>query len=95
MDLTKDDVIKVADNARLHVSEDEIETYTKQINHMLHYVKKIQEINTDNVEPTTHGNTITDVLRKDDAVQWGERDKALENASDSAEGHFKVPSVLD
>src|SRR5690625_5071870 len=91
MDITKDDVIKTAENARLHVTEDELETYTKQINHLVAYVKKIQEINTDNVEPTTHGNTVKDVLRSDKPVKWKERDGAIENAPDSENDHFKVP----
>lgn len=95
MEIKQEDVLKTAENARLHLSDEEIEKYTKEINHMLSYVKRIQEINTDNVEPTTHGNTARDVLRKDEPVEWASRDKALENAPEIEDDHFKVPTVIE
>lgn len=95
MEFTKEDVLKTADNARLHLSDEELEVYTKEMNRMVAYVKKIQEINTDDVEPTTHGNDVRDVLRADEPVEWEERDKALENAAEVEDDHFKVPTVIE
>lgn len=95
MDITKENVLRTAENARLHLTDDEVEKYTKQVNHIVSYVKKIQEINTDDVEPTTHGNTVRDVLRNDQPIQWKDRDKALENAPDVDETYFKVPTIID
>lgn len=95
MEMTKEDVLKVAENARLYLTDEEVGKYTKEINDIISYVKKIQAINTDDVEPTTHGNTVKDVLRKDEPVVWQERDAALENAPETEEDHFKVPTVIE
>lgn len=94
-EITKEDLLKTAENARLHLTEEEVETYTKEVNRMLAYVKKIQEINTDDVEPTTHGNTMKDILRNDEPVEWDSRDAALENAPEIEDDHFKVPTVIE
>lgn len=95
MELTKDNVLKIADNARLHLTDDELEKYTKEINEALSYMTKIQAINTDEIEATTHGNTVKDVLRKDEAAVWEERDQALENAPEVEDDQFKVPTVIE
>lgn len=95
MEINKENVLKTAENARLHLSEDEVETYTTEINRIVSYVKKIQEINTDGINPTTHGNTVKDVLRNDEPVKWESRDHALENAPEVEEDHFKVPTVIE
>src|SRR5690625_3422079 len=80
MEIKKENLIRTAENARLYLTDEEVEQYTKQVNHMISYVKKIQEINTDDVEPTTHGNSEKDVLRNDSPVQWKEQDQAFDNA---------------
>lgn len=95
MEITKEMLEKVAENARLALTDEELETYTKEVNRMVQYVKKIQEINTDDVEPTTHGNRVYDVLRKDEPKTWELRDKALDNAPEIEDDHFKVPSVIE
>lgn len=95
MEITKENVLKTAENARLHLTDEEIEKYTKEINDMVSYVKKIQAINTDDIEPMTHGNTVKDVLRKDEPVVWQERDAALKNAPEIEDDHFKVPTVIE
>lgn len=95
MEMTKEDMLKIAENARLHLSDDEVEEYTKEVNRMVSYVKKIQAINTDDIEPTTHGNDVKDVLRNDEPVEWKQRDQALENAPEIEDDHFKVPTVIE
>ncbi len=95
MEFTKEKLEKVAENARLLLTEEELEKYTKEVNRMVQYVKKIQEINTDDVEPTTHGNKVHDVLRHDEPKTWELRDQALENAPEVEDDHFKVPSVIE
>lgn len=95
MEITKENVLKTAENARLYLTDEEIQKYTKEINDMITYVKKIQAINTDDVEPTTHGNSVKDVLRKDEPVIWQERDEALENAPEIENDQFKVPTVIE
>lgn len=94
-DITKDQVKKVADLARLAISEKETEMFTEQLSSILKYAKKINELNTEDVEPTTHGIDLKNVLRKDESKQWITSEEALKNAPDKQDGHFRVPSILE
>ena len=93
--LTKNDVLRTADLARIALSEKEAEMYCTQLNEILSFTEKINEINTDNVKPTTNGNTLLNILRKDEPVQWNKREEALHNAPVHEDGQFKVPAIMD
>lgn len=94
-EITKEDVLKTAELARLAITEEEAEMYSAQLSKIITYTEKIQEINTDGVKPTTNGNTITNVLREDEPVKWDKREKALNNAPEQEDGQFKVPAIMD
>ncbi|NLI67560.1 MAG: Asp-tRNA(Asn)/Glu-tRNA(Gln) amidotransferase subunit GatC [Bacilli bacterium] len=95
MELTKEEIQKVAENARLHLTDEEVEKYTKTTNEMINHVQKLLELNTDDVEPTTHGNTVKDVLRNDIPKRWEDRDQIFKNAPDHEDNQFKVPALID
>lgn len=93
--ITKKDVEYVAGLARLEFSEEEKENFTKTLNDILEYAQKLNEINTDNVEPTAHILSVKNVFRKDEARPSMDREKILENAPDSDRGCFRVPRVIE
>lgn len=95
MELTKEDLLKVAENARLYLEDEEVDKYLQKTNEIINYVNKLQEINTDDVEATTHGNTVSDVLRDDVPQRWEDRDQAFNNAPDVEDQQFKVPALID
>lgn len=95
MELTKEDLLKVAENARLYLEDEEVDKYLQKTNEIINYVNKLQEINTDDVEATTHGNTVRDVLRDDVPQRWEDRDQAFNNAPDVEDQQFKVPALID
>lgn len=94
-EITVDDVKKIADLIRIALTDEEAEMYTKQIDERLTFANKLSQLNTDDVPPTTHGNTITDVMRKDIPALSISQEEALNNAPDKQDGHFKVPSIMD
>lgn len=94
-EVTKKDVLRTADLARVAVTDEEAEMYREQLTRILTFTEKIQEINTDGVEPTTNGNAVTNVLREDKPKVWDGRDKALENAPEIEDRQFKVPAIMD
>lgn len=69
--------------------------YSDQLTEILTFTEKINEINTDGVKPTTNGNDLTNVLRKDVPVTWDKREEALANAPEEEDGQFKVPAIMD
>ncbi|WP_027964079.1 Asp-tRNA(Asn)/Glu-tRNA(Gln) amidotransferase subunit GatC [Halalkalibacillus halophilus] len=93
--ITKDDVKHVAKLARLEFSEEELERYTDQLSSILNFSEQLNELDTTDVEPTTHVLDMKNVMRKDEAKEWIKKEDALNNAPDQLDGQFRVPSILD
>jgi aspartyl-tRNA(Asn)/glutamyl-tRNA(Gln) amidotransferase subunit C len=55
----------------------------------------LNELDTENVEPTTHVLELSNVLRNDDSREWLTNEEALKNAPDKQDGQVKVPAVLE
>lgn len=95
MSITVKDVQHVAKLARLHLSPEEEATFTEQLNAILQYADKLNELNTDDVEPTTHVLQVSNVMREDEVKNSLPIDKVMLNAPDEEDGQFKVPAVLE
>jgi len=95
MKITRDDVIKVAELARLEFREEELEKFTEQLGNILKYIGKLNELDTKDVEPTSHVLDLTTPLREDKVVEWLTREEALENAPREEDGFFVVPQVIE
>ena len=94
MAVTKKDVEKIAELAQLKFSEEELESFTPQMNEILSYMAKLNELNTENVEPLSHPVEQTNVFRKDEMKPSITTEDALKNAPTKDEHHFKVPKVI-
>ena len=93
--LTKNDVLRIAELARLELTPDEIELFTAQLARILDYVEEIRQLDTEGVPPTSHViNRPFD--RPDEPGAALPRDEALANAPEAAPeaGLFKVPRVM-
>lgn len=88
-------VKNIAHSVRIAITDQEAEKYTDQMNHMLKEVNRLDEVNTNDVEPTTHGIILGNVLREDEPIKSLTQEEALKNAPDHEDGHFKVPSVME
>jgi aspartyl-tRNA(Asn)/glutamyl-tRNA(Gln) amidotransferase subunit C len=95
MSLTIDDVAKVALLARLRVSPDELQMFTGQLNSIMDYVAELQELDTTDVEPLSHGIEVRNVFRDDVRGDSLPREAALCNAPKRNEESFLVPAVLE
>jgi aspartyl-tRNA(Asn)/glutamyl-tRNA(Gln) amidotransferase subunit C len=95
MKISKDDVIKVAELARLEVTQEETEIFTDQLGNILEYIEKLNELDTNNVEPTYHVLDISTPLREDKVVNWLTIEEVLQNAPESEDDFFVVPQVID
>ena len=94
MSVSKADVENIAKLARLEVSEEEKEKFVGQVNQILEYVGKLNEINTDDVEPLSHTLDIKNVFREDKVKESLTQEKALENAPSKTDKFFRVPKVV-
>ena len=98
MALTKQEVEKIAELARLGISEKEKEKFAEDLSSVIGYVQKLSEVNVEKVEPMTGGTNLESVTRKDDDTKDIADDKMkadiLNAAPDKENGYFKVPSIL-
>ena len=92
---TKIDVAYVARLSRLILTEEEQARYGQDLAAILDYAAKLDELDTDGVEPTAHVLPIHNVLREDVSRPSYDRDKLLKNAPEQADGCFKVPKVVE
>ena len=88
-------VRKVAKLSRLELTEAEVEEFTGQLSAILDYVEKMNELDTDGVEPIAHCLPISNVFRQDRVKESLGTEKALANAPQRDGNFFKVPKILD
>jgi aspartyl-tRNA(Asn)/glutamyl-tRNA(Gln) amidotransferase subunit C len=93
--ISKDQVEHVAHLARLEFKAEEIELFTKQLDDIISLAESLNELNTENVEPTTHVLAIQNVMRDDIAEKGLPQQEVLKNAPDHKDGQIRVPSVLE
>jgi aspartyl-tRNA(Asn)/glutamyl-tRNA(Gln) amidotransferase subunit C len=94
MALTREEVLHVAELARLSLSPEEIELFTVQLNEILEYVEKLQELDTSGVAPLAHVIPLCNVFREDQVRESLPLDAVLENAPAREDGNFLVPRII-
>jgi aspartyl-tRNA(Asn)/glutamyl-tRNA(Gln) amidotransferase subunit C len=82
----------VARLARLELSDDEVERMAGELSTILDHVERMNELDLDGVEPTSHVVPLTNVLRSDEPRPSWPREQVLAPAPDPEEGAFRVPS---
>jgi aspartyl-tRNA(Asn)/glutamyl-tRNA(Gln) amidotransferase subunit C len=95
MSITQQHVDYVAHLSRLALSEDEKERFAQQLDEILDAVDKLNELNTEGVEPLVHMGPERNVTREDTERSSLSRENVLSNAPDQAKHCFKVPQILD
>ena len=88
-------VDEIAHLARLEFNEEAKAGIVNDMNRMLAFVDKLNELNTDSVEPLIYMTEEKDVLREDEVKQTITQAEALKNAPKKDSDYFKVPKVID
>lgn len=92
--LTRDDVAKVADLARLLLTAAELDLHTEQLGAILDHADDIATLDLDDVPPTAHPLPLVNVFRADVVVPSVDRDEVLAQAPAVEDGRFRVPAIL-
>lgn len=94
-DFTKEDVDYLSKLALLDLSNEEKETFASQLGDILNYFNKLNDLDTKDVEPTTHAiEELKNVFREDVPWESLSQEEALKNAKHTKDGHFKAPRIL-
>lgn len=94
MSVTLKEVEQLSSLARINLSANEQEFYAEQLNLLLNYVDKINQIDTEGIEAMEQLRPVFNVFRADEVVVSPSRDEMLSNAALTEEGHFKVPRII-
>lgn len=98
MKTTEKEVRYIAELAHLNLSDEEVVAYQADLEEILSYVDKLQELNVEGVEPMSHvlqPTSENETIRADELKPSFDRDRALQNAPLAGAGHFKVPLVIE
>jgi len=95
MKLTRESVQRVATLARLRLTGNEESALTVELDHILGYMDKLNELDTSNVELFSHVVDNPDALREDKVSNQPNTDALLANAPDRDETFFKVPKIIE
>lgn len=99
MKISREDVLRVAELAYLDLSDTELETYRAQIDEILEYIGKLNELDTSNVEPMAQvladDQTADATLRDDVEVPCHAAAEVLKQAPDPDPPYFRVPKVIE
>jgi len=88
-------VRRVAQLSRLELSDGEVSQFSTQLSAIVEYIEKLNELDTESVEPLAHCLPVHNVLREDMPRPSLSNDAALANAPDREDEYFKVPKILD
>ena len=93
--ISKKDVAYVGRLARLNVTEEEMETFTPQLNSILSYMDKLNGLDTSGVSPMSHVIEVSNAFREDMVRESFPQDVSLSNAPEREREYFKVPRIIE
>jgi aspartyl-tRNA(Asn)/glutamyl-tRNA(Gln) amidotransferase subunit C len=98
MAITREEVLKIADLAKLHFGETEIDAFVSRFQRILDYIEQLEEVDVEGVEPTSHVSLTEDfekhIFREDEVCDSLPVEDSMSGAPDAGSGHFRVPKVI-
>lgn len=94
MKISKEELLHIAKLSDLEIKENEIDEYLKNLEDILNYTETIDKIDVSKLDETIGATEDYNVFRKDEAKQFDNIDKMMENAPEVDRNMFKIPKVL-
>ena len=95
MAVDKEEILKIAKLADLNIKEEEIENYAKNLQDILEFAEIIQSVDTENIKESIGTLEISNVFRKDEVVDFEDKEALLQNAPEKEDNMFKIPKVIN
>jgi aspartyl-tRNA(Asn)/glutamyl-tRNA(Gln) amidotransferase subunit C len=95
MKISKEEIEHIAVLARLSLSEEEKEIFGPQLSSVLDYMEKLNELDTRDIEPTSHVIALSNVMRDDAPRDSIPREDALMNAPSHTDKFYRVPKIIE
>lgn len=94
MSISRQDVEHVARLARLDLTEEEKKLYTEELNAVLGFMDKLNELDTTDVAPTSHVLDLKNVFREDEVGESLQPEDVVANAPAQTDNQFRVPKIM-
>ena len=95
MEIKKEDIKHIANLSMLNLSDEEIEKYTKDMEQIVNFANKVNEIDTSSTEISAFSNDNVNIFRKDEVRKSLSRELLLSNAPSSNGEAYSIPNVMD
>ena len=92
--ITRDQVCKVAELARLKLNNEQLDNHAIQIEKILEYINQLEKIDTTNVPCTTRAIEVINIVREDNEKKFDNREEILDLAPSREDDFFKVPKII-
>lgn len=94
MKVTREELLHIAKLANLNLKEEEIDKYLENLTDILNFANIVNEAKVDELKETIGVNTNYNVFRKDEIIEFEDKEALLENAPEKELNMFKIPKVL-
>lgn len=94
MQVSREEIKHIAKLANLNLAEEEVDTYLLHLQDILNFANIVNNAPVDGLEETIGANDNYNVFRKDEIIEFGDRDILLQNAPEQEEGMFRIPKVI-
>ena len=95
MSITHDEIKKIAHLARIKITEEEADATIKKLSGILNLIEDMKKVDTTNISPMSHGQSVTQRLREDIVTETNKREKLLKIAPEVRGGLYIVPQVIE
>ncbi|ODS32579.1 MAG: aspartyl/glutamyl-tRNA amidotransferase subunit C [Candidatus Scalindua rubra] len=95
MDFGIKEIEHIANLSRIALTNEEKKIFKKQLTNILDYIEKLNELDTDEVQPMAYATSLKNVFREDELKSSFARQEILELSPSSTDGFFKVPKVIE
>ncbi len=94
MEVSKEEIIHIAKLARLKLNDDEIDEYIKNLQDILNFANIVKSAPVEGLKETIGANDKFNVFRKDEIIDFEDKDLLIQNAPEQEEGMFRIPKVI-
>ena len=95
MSISPEEVLKIANLARLEIKQDEVDQYALELSNIISLVEQMNKVDTQSVEPMAHPLDVTQRLRKDEVTEKNQREIFQSVAPNAEKGFYLVPKVIE
>ncbi len=93
-DLTREDILKLAKLSKLELTDGQVEKFRVEIEAIVDYVEQLQSVDVSDLEPTNQVSGLTNVMRKDEVIEYASREELLKNLPASQDGQIRVNRMI-